>query len=77
MPAGGYLLIRGENSGEPLRLTFGLGSADSAILYTTGGVVVDQHTWTGHVDTASRCPDGTGAFVAPAPATPGAANSCP
>ncbi|XYI04246.1 esterase-like activity of phytase family protein [Sorangium sp. So ce1128] len=77
VPAGGHLLIGGESSGEPIRLTFGLGSADSAVLYTPGGVAVDEHTWTGHVDTASRCPDGTGAFVAPAPATPGVANSCP
>lgn len=77
VPAGGYLLIHGESSDEPIRLTFGLGSADSAILGTPGGAVVDEHTWSSHVDTASRCPDGTGAFVAPAPATPGAANSCP
>ncbi len=74
--AGGLLLIESDASTAPLHLTFGLGGADSAILLTPGGVLVDQHTWTTHVASASRCPDATGAFVAPTTATPGAANAC-
>jgi hypothetical protein len=58
-------------------MTFGLGSADSAILYTPYDVVADSHTWAAHVATASRCPDGTGAFLAPRPASLGVTNSCP
>ncbi|AUX42512.1 uncharacterized protein SOCE26_039450 [Sorangium cellulosum] len=76
LAAGGFLVIEGESGSGPLRLSFGLGSGDSAILYTPGGAVADEHTWASHVATASRCPDGAGAFVAPTPATPGAANSC-
>jgi hypothetical protein len=74
---GGRLLIEGDGSPAALRLTFGLGSADSAILLTPFDVVADSHTWTAHVASASRCAEGTGAFLAPTPATPGAPNTCP
>jgi hypothetical protein len=77
IPAGGLLLIEGDGSTAPLHLTFGLGSADAAIVYTPYDVVVDQHAWTAHVASASRCADGTGAFLAGTAATPGALNACP
>jgi hypothetical protein len=75
--AGGYLLIPGDTSTAPLHLTFGLGSADSAIVYTPYDVVVDSFSWTAHVATASRCADGVGPLVAPRAASPGATNVCP
>ena len=74
--AGARLLIEGDTSTAPLRLTFGLGSADAATLATPYDVRVDLQSWTAHVASASRCPEGTGGFVATAP-TPGAANACP
>src|SRR5258705_2174925 len=40
------------------------------------GTTVDQLTWQAHVATASRCPDGTGAFTIGTLATPGAPNQC-
>jgi DNA-binding beta-propeller fold protein YncE len=73
---GQLVLVSGEGGPEPA-LTFGLGSADAAILYTPFDVVVDEHTWVSHVASASRCADGVGAFVAPTTATPGAPNACP
>jgi DNA-binding beta-propeller fold protein YncE len=75
--ANARLLIEGDSSTAPLHLTFGLGSADSALLLAPTGAVVDQHSWQAHVASASRCPDGTGAFISGTTATPGAANSCP
>jgi len=77
IPASGILLIEGDNSEAPLRLPFGLGSGDEANLSTPFDVLVDSHSWTVHVNTASRCPDGTGEFADPTPATPGEANDCP
>ena len=57
--AGGRLLIESDTSAAPLHLTFGLGAADSAILYTPFDVVVDSHSWTAHVASASRWPRGS------------------
>jgi hypothetical protein len=74
--AGSILLIEGEGSGGALSLPFGLGSGDSAILYTPFDQVVDQHSWTAHVASTSRCPDGTGVFLAPTTPSPGANNAC-
>ena len=74
---GARLLIEGDGSTAPLHLTFGLGAADSAIVLTPYDVVVDSHTWTAHVASASRCAEGIGGFLAPTPPTPGTANTCP
>lgn len=75
--AGGHLLIEGDWPGAPtMALAFGLGSSDSAQLYTPYDVLVDSHSWSSHVNTASRCPDGSGAFVSTTEATKGAANAC-
>jgi len=74
--AHGFLLVEGDASTAPLHLTFGLGSADAAVLIAPNEVVVDQLTWQAHVATASRCSDGTGAFRTATAATPGAANAC-
>lgn len=53
---------------------FGLGSNDSARLYTGDGVtLVDSYSWTDHAFSEGRLPDGTGAFIDTEP-TPGAAN---
>ena len=73
---GARLLVEADTSAAALRLTFGLGAADAANLYTPYDVRVDQHVWTAHVASASRCPEGAGGFVA-TPATPGSANACP
>lgn len=57
--------------------SFGLGSADSARLFTPKGALVDAYTWTAHAATTyARCPDGTGAFATSASATKGAPNDC-
>lgn len=54
---------------------FGLGKNDSARLFLPDGTTkVDENTWTKHVTSAARLPDGTGGF-SPAYPTPGAANS--
>jgi hypothetical protein len=74
--AHGFLAIEGDASTAPLHVTFGLGSADSAVLIAPNGVVVDRLSWLAHVATTSRCPDGTGSFVSPTTATPNAANAC-
>jgi hypothetical protein len=54
---------------------FGLGGGDSVILYNSTGALVDEVTWSSHVNSLGRCPDGAGSFV---PMTPsfGAANIC-
>jgi hypothetical protein len=84
--AGGYLAVNGVNGGDggAADFPFGLGSADSAILYGPAPAldVVDMFSWTVNASDAvtpsgySRCPDGTGAFVA-RPLTEGLANNCP
>ncbi|WP_432980676.1 lamin tail domain-containing protein [Dactylosporangium sp. CA-233914] len=57
---------------------FGLGSADSARLFTASGALVDSYTWTAHAATTyGRCPDGTGDFTTTTTGTKGAANACP
>ncbi|MER5988390.1 lamin tail domain-containing protein [Streptomyces sp. NPDC001787] len=58
--------------------SFGLGSADSARLFTAGGsTAVDTYTWTDHATTTfGRCEDGTGAFRTTTAPTKGAANAC-
>ena len=54
---------------------FGLGSADSATIFTAAGVQVDTYAWTSHrIPSYIRC--GTD-FVASTAATPGTANTCP
>lgn len=79
--AGGYLVIEGDGSpvSTPLKLTFGIGNGDSVVLYTPCDVQVDRYDFGSHVSTASRCPDGTGAFVVETDGsneTKGAANAC-
>ncbi|WP_433211181.1 lamin tail domain-containing protein [Dactylosporangium sp. CS-047395] len=57
---------------------FGLGSADSARLFTASGALVDSYSWTAHAATTyGRCPDGTGDFATTTVGTKGAANACP
>ncbi|HSC86705.1 MAG TPA: esterase-like activity of phytase family protein [Polyangiaceae bacterium] len=70
IPAGGYYVI------EAPTLPYGLGGADSATLYTPYGATVDSYSWTSHVNTAGRCPDGTGAFVTMTNSK-GVVNVCP
>ncbi|MEG0275794.1 MAG: lamin tail domain-containing protein [Coprobacillus sp.] len=44
--------------------TFGLGKADSASIFTSGGALVDEYTWSSHATGVyARIPDGTGEFV--------------
>lgn len=56
---------------------FGLGGADSVILYAPDGSIVDQFSWTAHSATSlGRCADGIGAITDTAAPTKNAANSC-
>jgi hypothetical protein len=72
---GGYVVLNEVISGVG-EFPFGLGGADSAILYDASGAVVDQFDWTAHATiTYGRCPNATGAFVQ-TPSTKGAANDC-
>ncbi|GGS21875.1 hypothetical protein Snoj_22880 [Streptomyces nojiriensis] len=68
---GAFLALDVESS-------FGLGSSDSARLFTAdGSTLVDSATWTAHAATTyGRCPDGSGAFTTTTAATKGAANAC-
>jgi hypothetical protein len=70
LPAGGYVAADA--------LGFGLGSADSARLFTSGAALIDSYSWTSHAATTyARCPDGTGPIGSSAAASKGAANICP
>jgi hypothetical protein len=79
MDPGAFLVIDDEASGARYVLGFGLGSGDSATLYDAYGFVVDTYSWTSHVQSHSRCPDGTGSFIETSGTnrTEGGANSCP
>jgi hypothetical protein len=58
--------------------SFGLGSADSAILRLPSFEIVDSYSWTSHpVASYSRCPNGSGPFSNAVNATEGSENSCP
>ncbi len=70
--AGGYYVV------EEAALGFGLGSADSARLFDSGGTLLDSYEWTEHAaNTYGRCANGTGSFVNTTGSTKGAANACP
>lgn len=76
--AGGYKLLLRNEAGA---FTFGLGSADSVVLYDAAGLVVDRVDWAegaSPVGTSyGRVPNGTGDFetlVEPTPATENVAN---
>ncbi len=68
---GGFLPVDVE-------LSYGLGAADSARLYSADGLtLLDSHTWPAHAAvTYGRCPDGSGAFADTTAPTKGAANAC-
>jgi len=70
--AGGYVVFDEADFG------FGLGSGDSARLFTAdGAAVIDEYSWTEHATTTwGRCPDGLGDFALTASPTKGAANDC-
>ena len=68
-----FLALQNDASG----FDFGLGSNDSVVLYDAADNIVDSYAWTAHVNTASRCPNGTGAFITGRPQTQGLANDCP
>ncbi|WP_211255137.1 lamin tail domain-containing protein [Microbacterium ginsengisoli] len=70
IPALGYAAFDVESA-------FGLGSADSARLFSPAGDLVDTYSWTAHAATTyARCPDPRGAFAVSAAPTKGEANSC-
>ena len=74
IPAGGLLLV-GDAAGSTVALGYGLGSADSVVLFTPFLNVVDEYHWTEHIASAGRCPDGIGAYQAMSP-SPGGPNLC-
>jgi uncharacterized protein (TIGR03437 family) len=71
IPAGGYYLL------EESAFGFGLGTPDSARLFSPTGAIVDSFSWTPHAATTlGRCPNATGALVTTASSTKGTANDC-
>lgn len=78
IPAGTTLAPGGYYVYAQPTMSYGLGKADSARLFLDDGTtLVDAYSWTQHAATTyGRCADGTGAFVATAGPTPGAANAC-
>ena len=74
--AGAYLLLLKEDAGG---FTFGLGDADSVMLYAPDGTVVDSTTWEdgqAPKDTSwGRMPNGSGDFMTLETPTPGGVNA--
>ena len=69
--AGAYLVL------DEAQFGFGLGAADSARIFETGGVLVDSYSWTSHaVTTYARCPNGIGSFSTATTSTKGGPNDC-
>ena len=69
--AGGYYLL------EESAFGFGLGTPDSARLYSPTGTLVDSFNWTPHATTTlGRCPNASGALITTAASTKGTANDC-
>jgi hypothetical protein len=79
LPAGTTIAARGHLVLDEAQFGFGLGAADAARLYRSGGTtLVDSYVWTAHAATTyGRCPDGAGTFVTTAAPTKGTANVCP
>lgn len=75
--AGDYLVIEGDHTTTPPALPFGLGSADWVRLLNPYDRLLDEYAWTSHVNTASRCPDGSGDHVLGTAASKGVENVCP
>jgi hypothetical protein len=77
LPAGTIIAAGGRLVLDEGSFGFGLGGADSARIFDTTGALVDSHAWTSHAPTTyGRCADGSGAFIANATSTKGAANDC-
>jgi hypothetical protein len=77
LPAGTTLAAGARLVLDEAQFGFGLGAADSARIFDSGGTLIDGYTWTAHAATTyARCPDGSGAFATSASSTKGAANSC-
>src|SRR5262249_14820378 len=79
---GGTMIAAGGFFVSDTQPAFGLGSADSARLFTPGAaVLLDSYSWTSHAAaTYGRCPDGAGgvgALTWTISATKGTANTCP
>ncbi|MEP6619723.1 MAG: lamin tail domain-containing protein [bacterium] len=73
----GTTIAAGAFMAFDVEVSFGLGSADMARLFTPAGALVDSYAWTAHATTTyGRCPDGTGAFTTTTASTKGAANNC-
>lgn len=75
----GTLIAAGAYAAFDTEAAYGLGGADSAILYDTDGTtVIDSYSWLTHATatTYGRCPDPSGAFETTAVSTKGAANDC-
>lgn len=74
VPAGGYLLLAGEDAD----FDFGLGNGDEVhLIYADGVTEIDAMSYGAHPATSwARCPDLTGGFAESSAATPGAANEC-
>jgi hypothetical protein len=72
IPAGGYLVV------EETSLPFGVGSVDTANLFSRFGVHVDGTDWVALPPAIhARCPDGSAAFTNSAAPTKGRSNACP
>jgi hypothetical protein len=79
-PAGTQLPGRAYQVVSGPQLPFGLASADSVVLYTPEGMLLESYSWSSHplsTGSYSRCPNGMGTFKSVAPSSLGAENSCP
>jgi hypothetical protein len=71
IPSGGYYLL------EEAAFGFGLGTPDSARLFSPSGTIVDSFNWTPHATTTlGRCPNASGALITTVASTKGTANDC-
>jgi len=77
IPAG-TTLAAGTFQAFDVESAYGLGSADSARVFTPGAAtLIDSYSWSSHAATTyGRCPDGTGSFGTTSASTKGAANAC-
>jgi hypothetical protein len=74
--AGGYFVVDQLSATAP-GFDFGLGGADTALLYDPAGDLVLRYAWTTHAGvTYGRCADGVGPLVDTTASTKGAANDC-
>lgn len=75
--ASGTSIAPGQIIAFDTEVSYGLGGADDARLFSPTGALLDSYSWTAHASTTyGRCPDGTGAFMTTTVVTKGTTNIC-